>query len=189
MMIFHALPSGPIRKGLASTLLLLLSAAALLTGCGEQSNSGTALNEPVQKYEKDATLAGTVTGQNGAITNGKILATDEKGNVISISTLENTSRYSIVIPAGTLLPILLQVHPDAGSENGKPLTLAIADASMTNYNINPLTTAIAEKAKSLGGYTRKNLMAAAVLSTSVPDEDKTSSGFRGDPTKNYGGWH
>jgi hypothetical protein len=189
MTIFHAFPTHPLRKGLASTLLLMLTSAALLTGCGEQSNSITAINEPVQKYEKEVTLAGAVTGQNGPITNGKILATDEKGKVISSSSLENTSRYSIVIPAGTLLPILLQVHPDTGAENGKPLTLAIADALMTNYNINPLTTAIAEKAKSLGGYTRKNLMAAAVLSTSVPDEDKTSSGFRGDPTKNYGGWH
>lgn len=189
MMIFRALPSGLVRKGLASTLWLLLSSSAFLTGCGDQPNSATALDERTQKYENEVTLAGTVTGQKGAVTNGRILATDEKGNVISSKILENTNRYSIVIPAGTLLPILLQVHPDAASENGKPLTLAIAETSMTNYNINPLTTAIAEKAKSLGGYTRKNLIAAAVLSTSVPDEDKTSSGFRGDPTKNYGGWH
>ncbi|MGI2324433.1 MULTISPECIES: hypothetical protein [Methylococcus] len=160
-----------------------------MTACGERSNDGVALPESIQKYEKTVTLAGTVTGHGGAITHGKVLATDEKGRVISSSTLENTNRYAIVIPAGTSLPILLQVLPDMGSENATPLTLAIADASLTSYNINPLTTAIAEKAKSLGGYTRKNLMAAAVLSTSVPDEDKTSSGFRGDPTRNYGGWH
>ncbi|QJD28646.1 hypothetical protein [Methylococcus geothermalis] len=189
MTVSHDFISALPWKGLAKGLSILLVSAAFLAGCGEQANTGAALNETEQKYEKEVTLSGTVSDQKGPVTKGRILATDEKGNIISSATLENTNRYSLVIPAGTLLPILLQVHTEAEPQTGKPLTLAVAEATMTNYNINPLTTAIAEKAKSMGGYTRKNLMAAAVLSTSVPDEDKTSSGFRGDPTKNYGGWH
>jgi len=30
---------------------------------------------------------------------------------------------------------------------------------------------------------------AADSTVGVPDANKTSTGFRGDPTKQYGGWH
>ena len=61
--------------------------------------------------------------------------------------------------------------------------------TITRYDINPLTTAIAKKAMALGGYTDTNMRQAAESTVSVPDADKTSAGFRGDPTQHYGGWH
>ncbi|HCT99478.1 MAG TPA: hypothetical protein DF614_05290 [Methylococcaceae bacterium] len=60
---------------------------------------------------------------------------------------------------------------------------------MTSYDINALTTRIAQRAKSLGGYTRQNMVLAAGDSVNVPDANKTTTGFRGDPTSQYGGWH
>jgi hypothetical protein len=52
-----------------------------------------------------------------------------------------------------------------------------------------LTTSIAKKAQALGGYTHANMVQAAEDTAKVPDANKTTAGFRGDPTTQYGGWH
>jgi hypothetical protein len=52
-----------------------------------------------------------------------------------------------------------------------------------------LTTAIAKKAQSMGGYNHANMVRAAEGTIAVPDANKTTEGFRGDPTTQYGGWH
>jgi hypothetical protein len=52
-----------------------------------------------------------------------------------------------------------------------------------------LTTAIAKAAKTMGGYTRTNMVRAAEETVSVPEGNKTSTGWKGDPTTQYGGWH
>jgi hypothetical protein len=65
----------------------------------------------------------------------------------------------------------------------------VVDADVTNYDINSFTTNIAAKAKSLGGYTRQNMILAASNSVHTPNANKTSTGWRGDTTKQYGGWH
>jgi hypothetical protein len=91
------------------------------------------------------------------------------------------------IPAGTALPILLNFTPEAPKAD-KLISVAVLPNS-SRYDINPLTTAIAKQAKALGGYTRRNLSRAAEDKVNVPDANKTSTGFRGDPTSQYGGWH
>jgi hypothetical protein len=175
--------------------LVLAAAAAFLAGCGESEKPAEMFQglpqkfEQELKFEKEMTLRGAVDDEKEPVTSGKVIAADEKGKIIAETFLEGSNRFSIVIPAGTALPILLNAYRGGSEFQGKPLTAAIVDSFESQYNINPKTTAIAEKAKSLGGYTRKNLMAAAMMSSSVPDEDKTTSGFRGDPTKRYGGWH
>jgi hypothetical protein len=52
-----------------------------------------------------------------------------------------------------------------------------------------LTTFIAKKAKTLGCYNHANMVRAAEDTASVPDSNKTTEEFRGDPTTQYGGWH
>jgi|GEM_PF-133299 len=182
-------------KRFPKTASLALAGAVLLAGCGEPEKPAEMFQALPQKFdeelkfEKEMTLRGAVNDEKEPVTEGKVVATDEKGNTIAETSLEGSNRFSIVIPAGTALPILLKAYREGSESKGKPLTVAIVDSFESQYNINPKTTAIAEKAKSLGGYTRKNLMAAAMMSSAVPDEDKTTSGFRGDPTKRYGGWH
>ncbi|MFI3123441.1 MAG: hypothetical protein QX194_05890, partial [Methylococcales bacterium] len=100
-------------------------------------------------------------------------------NVISSANVEN-GRYQLEIPAQTKLPIVLR------ADN---FISVVIDPDVTNYDINSFTTNIAAKAKSLGGYTRKNMIAAASNSVHTPDANKTSTGWRGDPTSQYGGWH
>ncbi len=65
----------------------------------------------------------------------------------------------------------------------------VVQADINRYDISPLTNAIAQQAKALGGYTLRNMTQAAEDGVHVPDANKTSTGFRGDPTKQYGGWH
>ena len=147
--------------------------ALLLSACNEMQQSKPA-TQKAEKYTATSVLLSGKT-QNGS----SVEAVDEKQNVIASTTVES-GRYKIEIPAQTLLPIVLR----AGD-----LISVVADTDLTTYDINSLTTDIAAKAKALGGYTRQNLVLAASNSVNVPDANKTSSGFRCDPTSQYGGWH
>lgn len=175
---------GDTKPALLACLLVLS-----LAGCGEQDEVGLLIDESPQQYEVAVTLTGTVDDGTGTVTQGKIVATDETGTPIASTTLQHSGRYSIAIPANTTLPILLQAYPETGGAERKPLTVAIVEATLTHYNINPRTTAIAERAKALGGYTRKNVLTATAEGAAVPEKNKTTEGFRGDPTRQYGGWH
>lgn len=157
-----------------SCLCLLVGVNSLfLTACNETQQS----KPVVQKVEKYTATSVLLSGkvQNGS----SIEAIDEKQNVIVSATVEN-GRYKVEIPAQTKLPIVLR---------SGDLISVVVDTDLTSYDINDLTTKIAAAAKSLGGYTRQNMTLAASNSVNVPDANKTSTGFRGDPTSQYGGWH
>ncbi len=100
------------------------------------------------------------------------------------STALDNGHYQLEAPENTPLPVILNVTADTGT-----LLAVIVDPSIKHYDINPLTTAIANKAQALGGYTRANMVVAAESMINAPDANKTSTGFRGDPTTQYGGWH
>lgn len=157
-----------------SCLCLLVGVNSLfLTACNETQQS----KPVVQKVEKYTATSVLLSGkvQNGS----SVEAIDEKQNVIVSATVEN-GRYKVEIPAQTKLPIVLR---------SGDLISVVVDTDLTSYDINDLTTKIAAAAKSLGGYTRQNMTLAASNSVNVPDANKTSTGFRGDPTSQYGGWH
>ena len=171
---------------------IILLFCITLFGCdsGENKNKKEfSIQQTVQKYTKDVTLKGKVSNKKGLIKTGVISATDSKGKVVATSELKNKSSYSIVIPAGVELPIVLIFSPQANSTEKDKLTTVAIYTSIKKYDINDLTTLIAKKAKSLGGYTHPNMSIAADQTVGIPDTNKTSTGFRGDPTKQYGGWH
>jgi hypothetical protein len=155
--------------------LLLISVlnALLLTSCNEMQQSKPAMQSATKYTATSVLLTGKVEGKTG-----NVEALDDK-NVVASASVEN-GRYQLEIPAQTKLP--LELHYD------KFLTVVV-DADLTSYDINSLTTNIAAKAKTLGGYTRQNMIVAASNSVHTPDANKTSTGFRGDPTSQYGGWH
>ncbi len=66
---------------------------------------------------------------------------------------------------------------------------AVVHTGASKYDINQLSTRIAKQAKAMGGYTHKNLVQAAESTGTVPASNKTTAGFHGDPTTQYGGWH
>lgn len=172
-----------------SKLSATLLAAGLLSGCGKDSQPQQTAKEPLRMYEQAATLQGSVSSNSGPIKAGKIEARSPSGELLAETTLANSARYQLEIPAGTVLPVILNFLPGEHGNGAEKMISVAVQPSISKYDINPLTTAIANQAKALGGYTLRNMTRAAEDRVHVPDANKTSTGFRGDPTTQYGGWH
>jgi hypothetical protein len=171
------------------TLFVLLLGSSWLMGCQQEQSARTPPVVSLKSYEKATTLQGTLSGGKGFVATGTLKASDGNGQVIATTVLHNNKKYSLDIPAHTPLPLVLTFSPDSSQSKTEALVTVVVHPSITKYDINPLTTQIAKKAQALGGYTAVNLVQAAESTVSVPDADKTSAGFRGDPTTHYGGWH
>lgn len=179
--------SGIEKRFCVSLLALLL--ACLVAGCDQNNQNKMQLQQAVKKYAAATTLEGAVSDNQGPVKAGMIKVTDSKGQLIASSVLANSEHYRVEIPANTVLPIVLTFHPQANQAKAEEYITAVVHPNVTQYDINPLSTAIAKKAMALGGYTHANLVMAAESMGTVPDANKTTAGFRGDPTKQYGGWH
>jgi len=176
-------------KKIRPSIIPLLFISLFLSGCNNDSKEKTLLSkEKIQKYSKNTQLSGKVSNKKRSITEGTITATDRNKKVITSIDLKNTSQYSLEIPSGTELPVVLTYLNNKKTDKSKLVSVVIY-ATLKEYDINELTTLIAKNAKALGGYTHRNLSLAADSTVGVPDANKTSTGFRGDPTKQYGGWH
>ncbi len=172
-----------------NNLLFTIIISLILNGCNNDSNKNQGLipQQSAQKYAKETTLTGRVSNKKGNLGFGEIKATDSNNNFIASTQVGKNSHYALTIPANTELPLILTyTFTDKGQD---PLISVVINAAFKKYDINDLTTLIAKKAKSLGGYTHSNMTIAADATVGVPDANKTSTGFRGDPTKQYGGWH
>ncbi len=167
-------------------LLTLVFASSFLVACDNQKPKKPALKIPEQSYKENMLLEGTVTDEKGPILEGEIKVADSSGRVVAKTQLENSKHYKVEVPAGTKLPIVLSIKPKGASE---PLIAVGVSKMVSVYDISPFTTTIAKRAKELGGYTYSNMVLAADSTVNAPDANKTSTGFRGDPTKQYGGWH
>lgn len=170
-------------------VMRLILTSLLLNGCGNDEKNNFSTQQKVRKYAKDTLIKGKVSNKKGMIRSGKIKVTNIKGGLIVSTTLQNDYHYTVTIPAGTELPIELHFYPKTVNEYNKKMIVAVIYPNIKNYDINELSSAIAKKAKALGGYTHYHMMRAAESSVNVPDANKTTSGFKGDPTKQYGGWH
>jgi len=171
------------------TLFLITIVSLLLNGCNNDTDKKSAIvsQQAIQKYTIDTTLSGKVSNKEGTIREGIVKASDSHNKLITSTEVDKDGHYTLTIPANTELPITLS-HSLTGSDKDKLISVVIY-ASYKKYDINDLTTLIAKKAKSLGGYTHSNMTIAADQTVGVPDANKTSTGFRGDPTSQYGGWH
>ncbi|MDD5268243.1 MAG: hypothetical protein PHO08_14120 [Methylococcales bacterium] len=168
-------------------LLLLLIVSSFLTGCEKSSQKTTFIKEVVKEYEHATTLEGVVSNNHGPIRAGTIKVTDKYEELIASTAVQYNGHYHIRIPEYTVLPIVLTFYPD--SADGEKFITAVVHPEITKYDLNPLTTSIARKAQAMGGYTHANLVRAAEGTARVPDANKTTAGFHGDPTTQYGGWH
>ncbi|QPK61982.1 hypothetical protein IVG45_14065 [Methylomonas sp. LL1] len=168
--------------------VLIMSGWAMI-GCDSKPQPAVVSQANQEKYDKLKTLEGLVSNDQGPAKTGLVKVLTEQGRELSRVELADSPRYSVDVPAGTLLPVILAYYPtaDAGEEQ-RMITVAI-HAAASKYDINPLSTRIAKQARALGGYTHKNWVRAAESFGTVPDNNKTTAGFRGDPTSQYGGWH
>lgn len=180
--VYRKLVGNSMRK-----LVFVLS--LLLMACGKEKPSALNKPEAIQKYEREVVLQGSVSLDGAVLKSGKVEARLPTGALLAEERLENSSRYHLTIPAGTVLPIILSYSPSESTQDGEKLISVVVQTSLYKYDINSLTTKIAARAMALGGYTSKNMIQAAADSVNVPDANKTTTGFRGDPTTQYGGWH
>ncbi|SMG66690.1 conserved hypothetical protein, secreted [methanotrophic bacterial endosymbiont of Bathymodiolus sp.] len=167
-------------------MLITSITSLVLVACGDQQKKSPTIKVPVQQYKQAKILQGDVVDDKGPVRNAVIKVADSTGRVIVSTSLEDSNDYKVEIPAGTTLPIVITVKPKGSAEKLKAVVISTV---VSRYDISPLTTKIANRAKELGGYTRANMVMAADNTVGVPDANKTSTGFRGDPTKQYGGWH
>lgn len=174
------------------TIALVILFSLLITACNNSDTSnknGLTTLQKTQKYNKKTILTGRVSTKKGNIKAGEITVTNSKNKTITKTLVNKDSHFSVSIPAGTELPIILTFNSTADSTDKNKLVSVAIFPALKKYDINDLTTLIAKKAKSLGGYTHSNMTIAADATVGVPDANKTSTGFRGDPTSQYGGWH
>lgn len=177
-------------KNFIAAFIVVVTSSAFLSGCGEERNPRNPFAEQGAKtYAQATALTGTVHGASNPITKGRVAALNAKGGVVVDGQIQAGGHYSLAIPAGTALPLVLTAYLDENTATANKLEAVAIDPSIKNYDINPLSTAIAAKARALGGYSRQTMVEAAMTSVAVPDGNKTTAGFRGDPTKQYGGWH
>lgn len=161
----------------------------LLSGCDSKPQPLPAAHTSVQKYEQTKTLQGLVSNDAGPVKSGVIKVLTEKEQLLTQIEFVDGPHYSIEVPAGTTLPILLAYYPAADAGDAQRMISVVVHAAASKFDINPLSTRIAKQAKDLGGYTHKNLVRAAEGTGTVPASNKTTAGFHGDPTTQYGGWH
>lgn len=133
---------------------------------------------------RPVTVTGVVSDKNGPLKSGKIIANDSSGRTVATSVWQGTPTYSVEIPEGTRYPIEI-----VALVSKKKLKVAVISPTTSKHDISPLSTKIADMARSLGGYTVKNITQASLTTTEIPGEDRTVGGFKGDPTKRFGGWH
>jgi hypothetical protein len=176
---------GAIMKRTALFTLLPVILSGFATGCEQGQKTAKVSQSVIKKYTQATILEGTVSNDKGVVKAGTVEASDEDGHLLTRVAVDN-GHYSVEIPANTILPILLTFSSEPGAEK---LVAAVVHDSITKYEINPLTTAIAAAAKTMGGYTHANMIRAAEAAAHVPDANKTTTGWRGDPTTQYGGWH
>lgn len=164
--------------------------AMLLSACN--SGSKTQTSAPVASVTSTSaiTLQGQIRDDDGYFTTGSLAATDFKGKEAARTEWQDDDgRYTIEIPSGTGFPLLLTARSKHEGKKSQILLAVVLSPTLTKHDITPNSTKVARKAKSLGGYTAQNLMQATLDTVNRPQGDRSVEGFRGDPTKQFGGWH
>lgn len=177
---------------LISPILVTLCLSTVIVGCDNSTKSkrnSFSVQTKTQKFTTETTLKGKVSNKSPGNKSGEIKVSNSKGKIVASTQVQNGNYYSVIVPANTELPLTLSFYPDSNNSDKDKLISVALYPTIKKYDINELTTLIAKKAKELGGYTHSNMVIAAGSTVGVPDANKTSTGFRGDPTKQYGGWH
>lgn len=174
------------KKPQALTLILIAASMALATGCDSTAPGPGASSTSVSQTR----LFGHVLNDDGPVTQAKIEARDAKGAVAARTELKGEAAYSLSIPAGTPYPLVITAYPEAAPN--QPLKAVVAAPHASEQDLSPVTTIIVDTALSLGGLTEANIAkaaGAAIAQRKSSGGSGTTQGFKGDPTKQYGGWH
>jgi len=170
-------------------LAVCLFGGALLTACGDNTANSS-------QSSAQSRLTGHVSNDDGPVDNARIEAKDAKGAVVAKTELPSGSNmYQISLPTSTVFPVILTAYPQATP--GETLKAAVASPLAAEQDISPVSTIVVDTALGLGGINEANLAKAAGAAISMRKKSggggggggATTESFKGDPTKQYGGWH
>jgi hypothetical protein len=164
-----------------SKYLVTASVLLLLVGCGENSGNKS------QSVASTAHIEGVVTDRDEPVTQGKILAKDAGGQTVATTDVSKDSKFAITIPATAHYPGVLEV-----TTGESVLEAVVLDPMPAQLDISTMSSLVVQSARDIGGITKANMAQAAI--NAIRQNKKASgkstlAGFKGDPTKQYGGWH
>jgi len=168
-------------------LALCLSGAALLNACGDNATP---------QPPTSSRISGHVSNDDGPVSKARIEAKDAKGQVAAKTELQaDSNTFQITLPTGTAYPVILIAFPEASPNEA--LKAAVASPLVAEQDISPVSTIVVDTALSLGGINEANLAKAAGAAIALRKKSggggggggATTESFKGDPTKQYGGWH
>jgi hypothetical protein len=153
----------------------------LLVGCGDGTSGKVTATGKADQIE------GIVADRDGPVTHGNIVVKDNKGATLAIVALNGEARFVVNIPAHAAYPLLLAIPA-----HDEVLEAVVMDASVVKQDITHMSSLVVRTAREMGGFTKQNMARAAIgaiAQSQTSSGTKTSAGFSGDPTKQYGGWH
>jgi hypothetical protein len=162
------------------TAILLLTAGSLLSACDSKA--------PSPKARSDHLVRGVVFNEEGPVTKGRLEATDSRSAIVGKTELNGDSHYTIKLPPGSAYPVVITAYP----AQGEPLKAVVTNDLVEEQDVSDVTSLVVDAAINLGGLTDANLAKAAGAAISQRKSSGgtgSSTGFKGDPTKQYGGWH
>lgn len=168
---------------IAMKLVFLAAITSLLAACGDSSSGSKQA-----AVSSSHIVEGIVTDRDELVVTGKIVAKDKQGATIATAVPDSEAHYSISLPAGAAYPVTLEIAVDEDTL----LQAAVMDSALVQQDISTMSTLVVESAKNLGGLTKQNMAQAAINAIRQNKKSSgkgTSTGFKGDPTKQYGGWH
>ena len=172
-------------------LIVCLGSSLIFTACNDNNSSPSTAATSTR-------LTGHVSNDDGPVDKARIEAKDAKGQVAAKTELQGgTNAYQLSLPVGTAYPVILTAFPLANPN--EVLKAAVPSPLASEQDISPVTTIIVDTAMSLGGINEANLAKAAGAAIALRKKSGGGSGgggggattesFKGDPTKQYGGWH
>ncbi|MBM4202242.1 MAG: hypothetical protein FJ189_13275 [Gammaproteobacteria bacterium] len=177
-------------KSVRWTRLLLAATVAVAAGC----DSSTSGSPPGGAAAVSTQLTGHVLNDDGPITAATVEVTDSSGVVAARVELKGDSAYRVTVPAGTRYPLVITAYPV--ETPGEPVKAAVTNPEAQEQDLTAVTTIVVNTAIGLGGITDANLAKAAGAAIAQRRKSgggsgggQTSESFKGDPTKQYGGWH
>lgn len=171
--------------------VLCLAGSLWLTACGDNSPSS-----PSSQAATQTRLSGHVSNDDGPVSQARIEAKDAKGALVAKTEVQGgANAYQLTLPANTAFPVILTAYPDATPKEA--LKAAVSNSLAAEQDISPVSTLIVDTALSLGGINEVNLAKAAGAAIALRKKSggggggggATTESFKGDPTKQYGGWH
>jgi len=161
---------------------IFILTAFLTVGCSEDGGSSHV------NQARPAVIEGAVFDDHGRVEKAAIEVMDKNDRRIAKAKLQDDGQFKLKIPADAAYPVVLK----AKLANGKILEAVVTSNQVVELDITPHTDLVVKSARLRGGLTPENIAGAAGAAINMRRSQggkRSSSGFKGDLTKQYSGWH